>query len=218
MKLRLIIILVCTATYGHAQNIQGKFVQQNFVDAGVTLTFDHNNFVYEQGGCLNSQKGSGKFQIKNNLLKLKFKQILNQDTSAYSIKTIIKNIDSSIVHIKVFDEQDYPIQGMITIRDKHHKRIEQFFTDKDGQLLITLKNDKRIAFITIDDIGTYRIIIPISKLKKKNSEIAAKLKAATIYYISPKTMVYNIEEITEKKITLSSADSGKMRFAKVKEL
>lgn len=225
MKLRLLIILICSAAYGYAQNIQGRFVQQDFIDAGLILTFDHNNFVYEKGGCMNSEKGIGTFRIKNNLLKLKFKNILNQNSSVYTIKnitdtdkTIIKPIDSSIVHLSVFDEAQYPIQCMITIRDKKHNRIKQFFTNKDGQLSITYKKDKRIAFTTIDDIGTYQVIIPISRLKKRNSEITAKLKAATIYYISPKTTVYNIEKITEQKITLCSADGWKMRFSKVEKL
>lgn len=214
MKIKLILILLCLSFNGFAQNIQGKFEQQNFIDAGMTLTFNRNTFCFYQAGCLNGQTGTGNYSIKNQTLKLKFKTVKNQNSSLYSI--ISKPIDSGLsqIKIKLSDDQG-PLFGTVALRAKDYSIIEQFHIDKEGDLSFALKTDKKIATLTIDEMGYYRVTIPISKLKNKQSQITVKLKPATMAYMEPQVIIYKIEKTTDTSLILSSNNEGKIMLKKV---
>lgn len=216
MKLQIVVILICCTFGGYAQKLQGKFIQQRAIDAGVVLTFDHNKFIYEKGGCVNGEVGIGTFTFSKKQLKLKFKKIKDQASSKYSLKISPGSVDSVRIKVRVLDDLGSPMQGTIAIRDKDYAVIEQFHPNRKGDVFISLKSDKRFGCMTIDNLGYYRVTFPFSKLKNKHSEIDVKLSPATIYYILPKKMVYKVEKFNNGELTLVTADSGRLFFALTK--
>jgi len=217
MKIKLTIILISSSLIGFAQNITGKFVQQNYVDAGITLTFHKPTFTYQKGGSINGSLGTGYYSIHKKELKLKFIKVPKQDSSFYSIRSSFKKSQTSMLDIKIQDENGNAYKGTVIFRDKDYSSIQQFQSGKLGQLSIPLSQDKNINTITIDDIGYYRVTIPVTRLKGKNSEITVKLKPAATNYIDPKVEVYKIESLTQNEIVLSTDKSETIRLKKMQE-
>lgn len=217
MKIKLTIILISSSLIGFAQNITGKFVQQNYVDAGITLTFHKPTFTYQKGGSINGSLGTGYYSIHKKQLKLRFIKVPKQDSSFYSIHSSSEKSPTALLNIKIQDENGNPSKGIVIFRDKDYSSIEQFQSGNKGQLSIPLKQNKDICSVTIDDIGYYRVTIPIAKLKGKNSEVTVRLKPATTNYIDPKAEVYKIESLTQNEIVLSTDKSETIRLKRMPE-
>jgi hypothetical protein len=217
MKIKFTIILICSSLIGFAQNITGKFVQQNYIDAGITLTFHKPTFTYQTGGSINGSFGTGYYSIHKNELKLKFIKVPKQDTSFYSILSSSVKSQTALLNIKIQDENGNPSKGTVVFRDKDYSSIERFQSDNHGLLSIPLKQEKNICTVTIDNIGYYRVTFPITKLKGKNSEITVRLKPAATNYIDPKFEVYKIESLTQNEIILSTNKSETIRLKRMPE-
>jgi len=217
MKIKFTIILISSSLIGFAQNITGKFVQQNYVDAGITLTLHKPTFTYQKSGSINSSFGTGYYSIHKKQLKLRFIKVPKQDSSFYSIHSSAKKLQTAMLDIKIQDENGNASKGTVIFRDKDYSSIQQFQSGKLGQLSIPLNQEKNINTITIDDIGYYRVTIPVTRLKGENSEITVKLKPATTNYIDPKVEVYKIENLTQNEIVLSADKSEKIRLKKMQE-
>lgn len=213
MKLQFVIILICYTVCGYAQKPQGKFVQQYAIDGGIVLNFDHNKFIYEKGGCLNTEFGKGTFTFRDQELRLKFKEVKDQESSHYHIKNTSQSDDSIKIKLRTLDKEGFPLQAPIAIRDKNHKVIEQFYADKNGRLSISMKTSNRFVWLTVYCMGFYGIELPISKLKNKYSEIEFKLSPAEIYYIPRKTVVYKIDKFNYDQLVLMPTDHEKLFFS-----
>lgn len=118
--------------------------------------------------------------------------------------------------MRVLDDLGLPMQGTIVIRDKDYAVIEQFHSNRKGDVFISLKSDKRFSCMTIDNLGYYRVTLPFLKLKNKYSEIEVKLSPATIHYILPKKMVYKVEKFSNDELILMTVDSRKLFFVLTK--
>lgn len=217
MKIKFTIILISSSLIGFAQNITGKFVQQNYVDAGITLTFHKPTFTYQKGGSINGSLGTGYYSIHKKELKLKFIKVPKQDSSFYSVHSSSGKHQTTLLRIKIQDENGNPSKGMVVFRAKNYSVVEQFQVGNNGELSLPVKAVDEISCVTIDDLGYYRVSIPFTKLKGRTSDVLVKLKPAATNYIDSKIEVYKIENLTQNEIVLSTDKSETIRLKRILE-
>ena len=103
-------------------------------------------------------------------------EFARQDSSTYRIIDEGENKLFSIIEISIKSKEGPVMRGNISILNADKKRILLFSSDKDGQAYLILFESKDLQSIIIDDIGYSSIVIPISKIKNRNSKIEVYLQ------------------------------------------
>jgi hypothetical protein len=203
MKIYFFLTILLFSLVCQAQNITGSYrLKSGDLSENRTITFSKHSFNEQHIGDLTSKIGVGIYNIRNNLLILKYQEVSNQDTSKYEISTSNKSIHSSIIDLKVFDMDGLPLIGTYGLRDNKNNPLNFIFTNNNGMGNITIYNNNSIGYFTIDCIGYYRISIPIKKIMGKLVNITAYLRPQTKYYIEPHTVGYKILKHTNEKLVL----------------
>lgn len=217
MKNLLLIILICIAAFNaRAQKISGEYIQTSFSEGARKITFSKGKFVYFKPGDLNKSYGIGDFSIKKGLLRLNYKKVPNQDSSFYTLKTIkSKPSDSVFYRIRLVDADGVPSFGIIDFRDKEYSSLKKVYPDKSGNANFSIPRNMKFKYLTIINMGDYRVILPYSRLKGRNVEVFVKFKPAEMYYMEPKLVVYKIEKLEGDELVLSSEEEGQIKFKKV---
>ena len=80
-----------------------------------------------------------------------------------AVQVIIRSSNGSLMH------------GFISLSNNKNKTIIRYMTDEKGYSYFLLFETKDLKSLIIDDIGYDRIVIPIYKIKNRNSKIEVYL-------------------------------------------
>jgi len=68
------------------------------------------------------------------------------------------------------------MRGNVALANKENKTVVRYMTDEKGFAYFQLFETKDLNSLIVDDLGYYRVVIPISKIKNKRSRIEVTLQ------------------------------------------
>lgn len=101
------------------------------------------------------------------------------DSSNYSLKVIRKDMKVTHLIFSIVNQVNLPDDGMIFLHDQNDKPINGVILGNHGQATMLIW-DERVKYIEVYYIGSYKVVIPIEKVKNKMVEIKVQLFPAPI--------------------------------------
>lgn len=108
-----------------------------------------------------------------------FNNRLEGDSSKYSLNIIRKDMKVTHLIFNIVNQANLPDDGMIFLYDQNDKPINGVILGNDGQVTMLIW-DERAKYIKVYYIGSYKVVIPIEKVKNKMVEIKVQLFPAPI--------------------------------------
>jgi hypothetical protein len=136
--------------------------KKNSWEGKTKINFNKGTFTEQSTGDLQTKLGYGNYTLKNDILTLIYRSYPNQDTSSYELEDLGASPNSNIA-LAVFNSERVPMFGVFGCRDLRNQILNMVITDKNGTGNMIIFNNHNISTFTIDNIGYYRIIIPIKK-------------------------------------------------------
>jgi len=205
-------LLIFLANTCFAQIKNGIYSEIGFAKEQLrTFSFNDGRFQLSMNEHMGVEKlGVGTFKVESGKLILNFEKYPNQESSTYSITEQPGN--SGVAHISVVlrDSDNNSLGGRIGISDKDKKPLLSTMTDNKGEGFLAIYTSAPGTYFTISVLGYYAISIPIDKLFVKDSNIFAKLRPATKFYISPNTETYKIIQNKSNSLILLSSKNEKV--------
>lgn len=105
-------------------------------------------------------------------------KLLNPQPGGSNYKLIDegKNERFSTVQVIIRSAEGPLMRGYVRLINNENKTIVSYMTDEKGYAYFLLFETKDLKSIIIDDIGYYRVVIPISKIKNRISKIEVSLQ------------------------------------------
>lgn len=104
---------------------------------------------------------------------------LQGDSSKYSLKVIRKDMKVTHLIFSIVNQANLPDDGMIFLHDQNDEPINGVILGNHGQATMLIW-DERVKHIKVYYIGSYKVVIPIEKVKNKMVEIKVQLLPAPI--------------------------------------
>lgn len=108
-----------------------------------------------------------------------FNNRLEGDSSKYSLNIIRKDMKVTHLIFNIVNQANLPDDGMIFLYDQNDKPINGVILGNNGQVTMLIW-DERAKYIKVYYIGSYKVVIPIEKVKNKMVEIKVQLFPAPI--------------------------------------
>lgn len=200
-----------------AQKIEGEYSLKVNADEGnreFVFTNDKFSDIYI-GHAGTRIVGGGDYKVVDKKLILNYRQQGDQDTAVYTIdKQPISNTAKSHLSVKILDEQNRPMAGLVSLVNYSGATIATIVTDTAGKCnFITSERD--VKFLEINYIGYSKAKIELKSLAGFNATIKTVLHPQTTTYRVATQAVYTIDDLSSKAISLYSKQEGKLQLIKV---
>lgn len=213
----LFIFIILISNNCLAQTIDGKYsLKVNADEGNREFVFTNGKFSDIYIGNVGTRiVGRGDYKVVDKKLILNYRQQVDQDSAAYTIdKQPISNTAKSHLSIKILDEQNRPMAGLVSLVNYSGATVTTIITDTTGKCNF-ITSDHDVKFLEINYIGYSKATIALKSLAGFNATVKAVLHPQTTTYRVATQVIYTIDDFSSEAISLHSKQEGKLQLIKV---